>query len=155
MADPSAPEVAERADPPDERPERLLIVARQERADGPRYLFARWPDWPHPAMLSLALPPRWDSVRDAVADLLAARLSVTCAEEPRRASTRVPVRMAHPRMGGDGVGWLRPVAVTVEGDPAPDALLERVEALTVEQALEQLPTEVERIVLRQAEALFD
>ena len=155
MADAPHSEAAGRAGALDERPERLLIAARLERADGPCYLFARWPDWPHPAMLSLAAPPRWDNVRDAVADLLAARLSVTCVEEPRRASTRVPVRMAHPYMGGDGVGWLRPVAVTVEGDPAPDALLERVESLTLEQALEQLPTEVERIVLRQAAALFD
>ena len=155
MADPPGPETAGGATSPDGRPERLLIAARQDRTDGPRYLFVRWPDWPHPAMLSLAEPPRWDNVRDAVADLLAARLSVTCTEEPRRASTRVPVRMAHPRMGGDGVGWLRPVVVTVEGEPAPDALLEGVEALTVEQAVEQLPTEVERIVLLQAAALFD
>ncbi len=155
MADAPDSEPAGSGAPLDDRPERLLIAVRQEREDGPRYLFVRWPDWPHPAMLSLAPPARWDSVREAVGDLLAARLSVTCTEEPRRASTRVPVRMAHPRMGGDGVGWLRPVAVTVEGDPTPDALLEGVEALTVEEALEQLPTEVERIVLRQAAALFD
>jgi hypothetical protein len=62
--------------------------------------------------------------------------------------------MTHPRFGGEGLGWLRAVAVTVSGEPQPDALLEGVEAFSLEQALEALPTEVERTLLRQGAKLF-
>ena len=133
-------------------PERLLIAARLETAEGPRYLFARWPDWPHPALLSLAAPPD-DGFAEGVRSLLHARLGVRCDDAPRASPLRVPVRMS--RLGGVGVGWLRPVAVRVSGEPAPDALLEGVETLSLDEALAALPTEVERTVLREAAALFD
>ena len=138
----------------DDRPERLLVAARLAATDGEdaRYVFVRWEDWPHPAMLSLAPPGDNEQLSEAVARVLA-RLNLRCAE-PRVASKRVPVRMAHPRFGGDGLGWLRPLAVTVEGEPEPDALLAGVELLSYDRALEELPTEVERTVLRAAEQLF-
>ena len=137
----------------DDRPERLLIAARLNDGDGERYVFVRWEDWPYPAMLSLAPPGGGESLAEAVARVLA-RINLRCAE-PRTADERVPVRMAHPRFGGQGLGWLRPLAVVVEGEPAPDALLAGVETLPYEQALAALPTEVERTVLRAACALFD
>ncbi|HJM74399.1 MAG TPA: hypothetical protein QGI71_00830 [Dehalococcoidia bacterium] len=138
----------------DDRPERLLVAARlaaSEDEDG-RYVFVRWEDWPHPAMLSLAPPGANEQLSEAVAGLLA-RLNVRSAE-PRIASERMPVRMAHPRFGGEGLGWLRPLAVTVEGEPEPDAMLAGVELLSYNRALEELPTEVERAVLRAADALL-
>jgi hypothetical protein len=139
----------------DDRPERLLVAARLAAAgegEEARYVFVRWEDWPHPAMLSLAPPGANEQLSEAVARVLA-RLNLRCAE-PRVASERVPVRMAHPRFGGEGLGWLRPLAVTVEGEPEPDALLAGVELLSYDRALEELPTEVERTVLRAAAKLF-
>ncbi len=146
MADPAAP-------PIDDRPERLLVAARLADGEGERYVFVRWHDWPHPAMLSLAPPGGNERLSEAVARLLA-RLNLRSAE-PRTAGERVPVRMAHPRFGGEGLGWLRPLAVMVEGEPQPDALLAGVETLPYEQALAALPTDVERTVLRAASELFD
>lgn len=141
----------------DDRPERLLVAARLAggagEGAGGRYVFVRWEDWPHPAMLSLAPPGGGEQLSEAVARLMA-RLNLRSAE-PRTASERVPVRMAHPRFGGEGLGWLRPLAVIVEGEPQPDALLAGVETLPYEQALEALPTDVERTVLRAAAALFE
>jgi hypothetical protein len=67
---------------------------------------------------------------------------------------RIPVRMAHPRFGGDGLGWLRPVAVRISDAPEPDALLEGVHELELKEALDLLPTEVERTVLKEASRLF-
>ena len=138
----------------DERAERLLVAPRLEVAGGARYLLVRWADWPHPALLSLAPPHPGDSLEEAVATLLHARLGLRCEGAPRAAGVRVPVRLAHPRFGGHGLGWLRPVAVRVGGEPQPDALLEGVDALTLEQALQALPTEVERTILREAAKLF-
>lgn len=146
--------------PADQRPERLLVAARLESPEGQRYVFARWEDWPYPAMLSTAAPgagPDGDAdaggeLADAVARLVG-RLGLQSGI-PRAADERVPVRMAHPRFGGEGLGWLRPVGVTVEGEPQPDALLAGVETLTLEEALEALPTEVERVVLRAAAKLL-
>ncbi len=137
-----------------ERPERLLVAARLEDAEGARYLLVRWPDWPYPALLSLAAPRPHDSLEETVATLLLARLGVRCQEPPRTSPVRVPVRLAHPRFGGQGLGWLRPIAVRVVGEPQPDALLEDVQALPLRQALEALPTEVECTVLREAAKLF-
>ncbi len=137
-----------------ERAERLLVAARLEDAQGARYLLVRWPDWPYPALLSLAKPRHHDSLEEAVATLLLARLRLRCQGPPRTSPVRVPVRLAHPRFGGQGLGWVRPVAVSVVGEPEPDALLEGVQALPLQQALEALPTEVERTVLREAAKLF-
>lgn len=145
------------ASPLAERPERLLVAARLDGGDGGRYLFARWPDWPHPAMLSTPAPSDPGALHEVVQELLHARLGVVCAGALRASPQRVPVRMAHPRFGGEGVGWLRPVVVAVAADPQPqpDALLEGSEELTLEQALARLPTEVERIVLRMASDLLE
>lgn len=139
-------------------PERLLVapVLRDEQPPhGWRYLLVRWPDWPHPTLLSLAAPGPGDSMAEAVRVLIEARLRLACEGEPRASETRVPVRMPLPRVGGEGQGWLRPVVVRVSGEPQPDALLAGVEAFTLEQALAALPTEVERTVLRAAAALLD
>ena len=155
MAEPDEGEQPPHPEPLDERPERLLIAARLRGAGDDRYLLARWPDWPHPALLSLAAPRERDSLADAVSTLLQARMRVRCEGDPLAGTQRVPVRMTHPRFGGEGLGWLRAVAVTVSGEPQPDALLEGVEAFSLEQALEALPTEVERTLLRQGAKLFD
>jgi hypothetical protein len=136
-------------------PERLTIVPRLERPGlEPRYLLVRWPDWPPPAMLSIARPAEGD-VRAAVDSTLQARMSVTCLEEPRVAADRVPVRMRRPMTGSEGAGWLRAAAVRVEGEPEPDALIDAVVELTLDEALAQLETEVERRLLRSAAALFE
>lgn len=167
------------------RPERLLVVAREAdgEADGDaageagaaRYFFARWPDWPYPAMLSLAATAsttetgnrdeqRIDALRGALNDLLGARMGLACTSPPRLAAERTPARMAHPRFGGEGLGWLRAAAVVARPLPAAgatpaaaraDALLEAVERLSLEQALEGLATDVERRVFRAGVALLD
>ena len=75
----------------------------------------------------------------------------------RRAGGVPAVRgsLPHPAGGGPGLGWLRPVAVEVTGEPAPDGLLEAVEAHTLDEALAALPTDVEREALRAGAALFE
>ena len=139
----------------DGRPERLLIAARLDAADGAhRYLLARWPDWPHPSLLSVAAPRALDSLEALVADTLRARFSVECVGSPLKSTTRHPARMDHPRFGGGGLGWVRAVAVRVTGDPAPDALFASVDALSLDEALEALPTDLERAVLREAAGLL-
>src|SRR5690606_2141921 len=113
-----------------ELPERYLLVVRHLEAgqaaadESARYLFARWPDWPHPAMLSLSPPHPDEGLRDAVASLLRARLGVALEGEPRLSDTRTPARMRHPRVGFEGLGWLRAVSADVRGEPEPDGLLD-------------------------------
>lgn len=154
--------------PSDDRPERLLVATRLEANpetdleaepganDDPRYVFVRWEDWPHPAMLSIAPPGVSEDLPHAVQTLVGRlNLTVSTSGAIRTAEERVPVRMEHPRFGGTGLGWLRPLAVSVSGEPQPDAMLEGIELLSLDQALEALPTEVERTVLRAADALFD
>ncbi len=136
--------------------ERLLVVARLSEEPGggePRYLFVRWPDWPHPALLSIDPPAATDTLEDAVGGLLRARLQVTLTGPVRLTSTRVPVRMALRRYGASGTGWLRGAVVEVAGVPEPDALLEGFEALTLDEAVVALPTDIERAVLREAAGL--
>ncbi|MGE0135931.1 MAG: hypothetical protein AB7L91_14205 [Dehalococcoidia bacterium] len=135
--------------------ERLLVVARLAPRAGetPRFLFVRWPDWPHPALLAIDPPGPTDTLEDAAGALLEARLSVAVTGAVRLSSTRVPVRMPLRRYGTTGTGWLRAALVDVEGEPEPDALLDGFEALTLEEALAALPTDVERAVLREAAAL--
>jgi hypothetical protein len=132
------------------RPERYLLVVRRADAgagaDDARYLFARWPDWPHPALLSLSPPAAEEGVATAVGAVLEARMGVATTTAPRVSALRVPARMRHPRTGVEGLGWLRAVAVDVAGEPRPDALLEGVVTLTADEAAEALPTAVERIV---------
>lgn len=142
------------SDSDNERPERLLVVPQLNEGEETRYLLVRWPDWPHPALLSIAAPTSRDIIDEAVSDLIRARLRVDCNGTPRASSMRIPVRMAHPRFGGDGLGWLRPVAVRISDAPEPDALLEGVHELELKEALDLLPTEVERTVLKEASRLF-
>jgi hypothetical protein len=105
-------------------------------------------------MLSLAAPASYDSLDAAVSDLLDARLRVTTVGPARRSQRRVPVRMPAPRVGlTAGTGWLCAVTVPVQGEPQPDALLDGCEVLTFEAALASLPTELERILLRDAAVL--
>ncbi len=142
---------------PEPRPEaeRLLVISRQAEVEGtePRYLLVRWPDWPHPALLSIARPGAEDDLDAAVASLLDARLRVSSGAV-RLSATRVPVRMPQPRFGRVSTGWLRPAAVEVSGQPQTDALLEGFESLTLEEALAALTTDVERAVFREGAALF-
>ncbi|MEX2446093.1 MAG: hypothetical protein WD734_02050 [Dehalococcoidia bacterium] len=134
------------------RPERLLLVPR--RVEDGRYLFAQWADWPYPAMLS-TLPSREESLEAVAESVLLARLGVRVTGDAHVVARRLPVRMSHPRGGGPGLGWLRPVAVAVTGEPAPDGLLVAVDSLTFDEALAALPTDVEREALRLAADALD
>ncbi len=166
--DPAPSTASTPAAEPAARPERLLVVAREAdgEADTARYCFARWPDWPHPAMLSLAASgdEQLEALEGALNDLLGARMGLVCSSRPRLAAERTPARMAHHRFGGEGLGWLRAAAVSVRplpeageaaAAPRADALLEAVQRLSLEQALEALPTDVERRVFRSGVALLD
>lgn len=133
-------------------PERLLLVPVLPAVDGgsPRFVLVRWADWPYPALLSLAPPASSDHLEDAVTDILSARLQLEVAGPPRLTDLRVPVRMGAARFGFTGTGWLRAVVVPVRGEPQPDALLAGVDVLTFDEALTALSTEVERMLLRDA-----
>ncbi len=131
--------------------ERLLVVPVLPPAAGstePRYVLVRWPDWPHAAMLPLALAGADDALDDAVATLLRSRLQLDAAGPATLAAERVPVRLAQPRIGVHGPGWLRGVRAPASGDPQPDALLDGYVALPLAEALAALSTDVERAVLR-------
>ena len=137
---------AEEADP-----QRLLVVPVLAQGGEPHYLLVRWPDWPHPAMLSLAVPTAGDSIDSAVSDLLDSRLRVETAGDAQITTRPIPVRMAAHRIGlTAGTGWLRAVVVPVQGEPQPDSLLEGCEVLTFDAALAALPTEIERTLFRDA-----
>ena len=136
---------------PRPEPERLILVARLERPEqpdeAPRYLLVRWRDWPPPALLSVEAPATPEACAAAIAETLAYRLGVRSLGPPLLAETRVPARMRRGLRGGEGLGWLRAAAVRVEGEPQPDALLESVLALSVEEALAALESDVERQLL--------
>lgn len=131
--------------------ERLLVVPVLPPLAGstePRYVLVRWPDWPHAAMLPLALAGADDALDDAVATLLRSRLHLEAAGPATLAAERMPVRLAQPRIGVHGPGWLRGVLAPATGEPLPDALLDGFVALPLAEALAALPTDVERAVLR-------
>lgn len=140
---------------PPSGPERLLIAPIIRTAEGDRCLLLRWPDWPHPALLPAATPGPHETLNDAVATAVRARLGMDCEGGPVASEVRIPARLADPRTGGQGPGFLRPVVAVVRGDPVPDALLEGVETLPIDEALRVLPTEIERAVLREALRLLD
>jgi hypothetical protein len=142
-----------RARDQDDAPERLMLVVR--RVEDGLFLFARWPDWPHPAMLALDPPHPDEGPAGGIASLLDARLRVRLEGAPRVGDERRPVRMHHPYTGGGATGWLRPIAVEVSGEPEPDALLEDICALTAEEAARDLPTDLERALFAAGAALFD
>jgi hypothetical protein len=52
------------------------------------------------------------------------------------------------------MGWLRAAAVRVTGAPEPDALLEAVLELTLEEALASLTSDIERELLARAARLL-
>ena len=143
----TAPEIAA-ADP-----ERLLLVPVIRTAGETRYVLVRWPDWPHPALLSFAPPVGTDTLEAAAADLARARLGLVATAPARLTSERVPVRMGSPRLGLQTTGWLRGVLQPVEGEPTPDVLVDGCEVLSISEAEAVLTTEVERMVLRAAAAL--
>ena len=134
-------------------PERLILVAR--RVEDGRFLFARWSDWPHPTMISTLLPTALEGFVPGIESLLYGRMRVRVTGTPQLAAERVAVRIARPRGGGPTLGWLQPVAIEVTGDPSPDALLEDVEALTFDQAVAGLATDVERAAFRAGAAAFN
>lgn len=127
-------------------PERLILIAR--RVEDGRFLFAQWSDWPRPTMISTLAPTEQEGFAAGIEALLHGRMGVRIAGVPQPARDRIAVRMAHPRGGGAMIGWLRPVAVEVRDDPAPDALIAGVAALTRDEALAALATEVERAAFR-------
>ena len=143
----TAPEIAA-ADP-----ERLLLVPVLRVAGEARYVLVRWPDWPHPALLSFAPPVANDTLEASAADLTRARLGLIATGPARMAELRVPVRMGSPRLGLQTTGWLRGVLQPVEGEPTTDVLVDGCVVLSLAEADAALTTEVERMVLRAAAAL--
>lgn len=138
----------------DAAPERLLlVVARVEAPD--RYLFARWADWPHPSMLALSPPHADEGLTRAVTSMLRDSFDVTLVGEAQLGAERWPVRMSHPRFGGENVGWLRPVAVTVSGELTAGPLLDDVAALDATAAAATLSTAIEREVFGAGAALLE
>ena len=139
----------------DGRPEaeRLLIVAR--RVEDDRYLFAVWADWPHPVLVSTpAAAEGFEGFEAGIETVLRGRLGVHAAGAARPAPRRLPVRVAHPAGGGATLGWLRPVAVAVAGEPRASGPVAAVASLTLEEALAALTTDIERAALRLGAALF-
>ena len=63
--------------------------------------------------------------------------------------------MAHPRFGGEGVGWLRPVAVQSSGEPTPGPAIDDLAILDATAALKALSTAVEREVFSAGVALLE
>lgn len=137
----------------DAAPERLLLVVTPVEAPG-RYLFARWEDWPHPAMLALSPPHDDEGLTDAVASILHDSFGVQLDGSPLLGAERRPVRMAHPRFGGEGAGWLRAVAARCSGTAEAGAHLDAVADLDAEAAAAALSTDVERAVFRSGVALL-
>ncbi|MEI7926730.1 MAG: hypothetical protein WCI61_11175 [Chloroflexota bacterium] len=134
-------------------PERFILVAR--RVEDGRFLFAQWGDWPHPTMISTLPPSEHEGFVEGIESLLRGRMHVRVVGTPQLATERVAVRMAHPRGGGPMLGWLQPVAVEVSGEPAPDALIEGVAALSLDEALDTLATDVERAAFRAGAEAFE
>jgi len=131
-------------------PERAVVVPVLETVDGPRFVLAMWPDWPHPTMLSLAPPVGDDTLEAAAADLVRARLHLDATGPARMSESRIPVRMASPRVGAQTTGWLRSVLQPVSGEPEVDLLLAGFEVYSLDEALAALSTEVERMALQAA-----
>lgn len=132
--------------------ERLLVIAR--RVENGRYLFARWADWPHPTVISTLPPGEAEGFEAGLETLLLGRFGVHIAHPPIRGERRLPVRMPHPAGGGEAMGWVRPVAVEVAGEPSGAGPIESVDALTLDEALAGLVTDLECEALRLGAALL-
>ena len=137
----------------DAAPERLLLVVERAEARD-RYLLARWEDWPHPSLVATSPPHEGEGLDAAVAAMLRGAFGVALMGVARRGDTRWPVRMAHPRFGGEGVGWLRAVAAMTSGEPVAGPLVQGLVELDADEAEAQLSTEVERAVFRSGVALL-
>lgn len=135
-------------------PQRLLLVVARSEQPG-RYLFARWKDWPHPSLLAISPPHDAEGLDGAVESMLRNAFAVALQGAARAGAKRWPVRMAHPRFGGEGVGWLRPVAVQSSGDPAPGPPIDDLAILDATAALKALSTAVEREVFTAGVALLE
>ena len=138
----------------DGRPEaeRLLVIAR--RVEDGRYLFARWADWPHPTLISTLPPGTSEGFDDGLDTLLLGRFGVRSAVPPIRSARRLPVRMSHPAGGGEQLGWVRPIAVEVVGEPAGAGPIDSVDVLPLDEAQDALVTDMEREALRLGASLF-
>ena len=150
MADPVA--VAPPGDP-----ERYLVVARLEdaaSAEG-RYLLVRGAEDQPPELLSVRSAGLREPALAAVRDALQMRLGLRVLGEPEVGDERVPVREAQRRAGRAGPGWLRAVAVRVEGDPLPQPPLSEVVLLPLEEAANALATSAERALLQAGAALLE
>ena len=140
-----------------EPPERLLLVpllssapaaaGESRAAEGERCLLVRLAGAERASLLAMDGPGVGETLAEAVASVLHARLGLRALTEPRVAAGRVPARLPQPRRGASGPGWLRAVVVRVEGEPAPGPLLDEVLALPFDEAARALPTDAERRVL--------
>ena len=88
-------------------------------------------------------------------ETLEVRLGLTLVGDPVLSERRLPVRFAQPRAGRTGTGWLRGVAVRVEGAPDPRPPLAGVELLALDEAESALTTSAERQILRATAALLE
>jgi hypothetical protein len=143
-AEASPDRLVRRATHEDAAPERILLVVR--RAGDGAVLLARWPDAPRPTLLSLDAPHPDEGFAEGVARLVRARFAVA-AGTARLHAERLPVRMRHPRRGGETVGFLRVAAVEASGEPSPDGTLAAIETLPSEEAARALSTDLERRAL--------
>lgn len=132
-----------------EAPERLLLVPLLASTPGEaeRCLLVRLVGAEQPSLLPMGRPGVDETLADAVASVLRARLGLRPSAEPRIAERRVPSRLPQPRRGASGAGWLRAVVVRVEGEPVPGPLVEEVLTLSIDEASRALPTDAERLLL--------
>ncbi len=135
-------------------PERMVLVPlvmppgppADESAEA-RCLLVRLRDAGRTSLLELPAPAPGETLAAVVADVLHARLGVRPVGEPRLAAGRVAARLPRERRGTWDQGWLRTVVVSVEGEPAGDALVDDVLVLSFEEAARALPTDAERRLL--------
>ncbi len=137
----------------DAAPERWLLVVKRSEEPGD-YLLVSWSDWPHPSLPAISPPHADEGVDHAVEAMLRSAFGVALEGSALRSEERWPVRMAHPRFGGDGVGWLRPVAARATGEPVAGPLIDDLTMLPAAAAVEGLSTAVERAVFEAGVALL-
>jgi hypothetical protein len=132
-----------------EVPERLLLVPllASTSVEGARCLLVRLVGAEQLSLLPMGRPGVEETLADAVASVLRARLGLRPSAEPRIAERRVPSRLPQPRRGTSGAGWLRAVVVRVEGEPVPGPLVEEVLDLPLDEAARALSTDAERLLL--------
>ncbi len=119
-----------------------------------RYLLVRRPGNRVLTMLSTAPPHRTEGFAAGISSLVRTHLGVALRGTPRVASVRRPVHTLHPYTGGQGAGYLRALAVEVAGDPKTDALFDGMQALRLEDAVDALSTDLERLLLQDGARLL-